>query len=115
MEVMTERKNNVREYQESKWDEWAPWWGNHVNEFGDYLKVVDPWADDIMAAIFDGGCNKSCTSIGYVNNSEGKLRKHGYQHVWVHRDEKNYSGIGKSKTEMLYRLLANSRWLVDDG
>ena len=58
------------------------------------LRSVDPLADDDVWAELGEGCNSTCHGQAWMGNAEDKLIARGFMAKWVHRNTKQYSGIG---------------------
>jgi len=84
----------------------------------DKLPIVDVLNDPGIWVCLDEACNSNCHGQGWRENAESKLKMkdvspYFMDHMhWVHKDEKQYSGIGnatvqtmgKWKTPAMFRL-----------
>ena len=65
----------------------------------DGKRLVDPYEDEGIWAIPDGGCNASCHSVKWRENADAKLRADGYTTHWYHQKQKTFRGLGKNTTQ----------------
>ena len=64
------------------------------------LKIIDPWTDDDIWGVADGGWNSSCHSVKWRSNAQEKLLKHGFGMQIIQSQPRNYKGLG-SDTKMI--------------
>ena len=74
------------------------------------LPEIDILEDERIWIALDEGCNATCHSPIWAENTEMRLRRYDLCFPWVHKIERSYTGIGRLSSIGKRVFQQSSRW-----